>query len=154
MPRLIACPSCSVHSKSDEAVCPHCGAPMRDGQGAVGRTAGAVLMGLAITACPGDDGGSGSTTTVEPEYGVPATDSAETGSEGGSSGGASQSSTSASTSASTTMQGTTDAGEAEYGVPDTGFDESTTGGTGTDGGSSDTGSTSVEPDYGVPESGG
>ena len=60
MPRLVACPACSVHVKIDEESCPHCGARVRDARGQIGRTASAMLMGLAIS-CGGDDGG---TTTV------------------------------------------------------------------------------------------
>jgi hypothetical protein len=148
-----------VHFKIDEAACPHCGAPRRDGS-AGARTAGAVLMGLAIAACPGDDGASSSSSiTAEPDYGVPATDSAETGGgDASATGGQSSTSagTTASTSAGTTMQQTTDAGEAEYGVPDTGWGDSTTGESGSETGGTTAateGTTTIEPDYGVPESG-
>ncbi|MCR9164251.1 MAG: hypothetical protein ACE37F_24645 [Nannocystaceae bacterium] len=57
---LVACPSCSVYVRGNERSCPHCGHQLRDEGGLVSRTAGAVLMGLALTACPAaDDGDSG-----------------------------------------------------------------------------------------------
>ncbi len=140
MPRLVACPACSVHFKVGEATCPHCGEPVRLDSGGVGRAAGAVLLGLTVASCRG-----------EPEYGVPATDSVTTaGTEGdtdgtGGTGGTDDGATSttkgtSATTGSTESTGTgTDAGtdgstslEPEYGVPTT------------------DGSTSLEPEYGVP----
>ena len=51
---LVVCGACSAHVKVVDSRCPHCGASMRGG--VVGRTAGAVLMGLTLAGCPaGDD---------------------------------------------------------------------------------------------------
>lgn len=90
MPRLTPCPSCEAHVFVDERVCPHCGASLRTPNARVP----AVLIGLALTGCPLEpeygvpDPGetetpmeSGTetattgetTTTGEPEYGVPET---------------------------------------------------------------------------------
>lgn len=146
MPRLVACPSCSVHFKVSDSACPHCGAVLRTESGGLGRTAGAMLMGLTLASCTGDDK---STTIGEPEYGAPATESVGTtmDTDGGTDG------------MTSTTNDVTSSGEAEYGVADTGFTTSSTGsssGTATD---TDTdtdtdGSTSLEPDYGVPTTSG
>lgn len=100
---LIACSSCSAYIRRGESTCPHCGAEHRTEGGALARTAGAVLMGLALAGCPAEDddvndsAGSatsdgsattdsdtndGSTTAVDPTavssgsaYGVPTTES-------------------------------------------------------------------------------
>lgn len=96
--RLIACPACAEHIKSNESICPHCGGQVRGADGRVLRGASAVLMGLALSGCPnkepeptttGDSGtsssggdtdtdtdtDSGTTMIAEPEYGVPVTTS-------------------------------------------------------------------------------
>jgi hypothetical protein len=126
MPRLVACPSCSAHVHWGTNACPHCGQAIP--AGAVGRTAGAVLMGLTLAGCPGDDVGG---PVPQPEYGVPATESGEpiddTGSEA-STGHEDGTGTGAETDATTSV------GEPEYGVPET--------------------SSVGEPDYGVPETSG
>jgi hypothetical protein len=89
MPRLTPCPSCEAHVFADERVCPHCGASLRT----LSARVPAVLIGLALTGCPvepdygvpdtGPDDGTdtnmesgtetATTTTGEPEYGVPET---------------------------------------------------------------------------------
>ncbi|MEZ4450308.1 MAG: hypothetical protein R3B09_12595 [Nannocystaceae bacterium] len=158
-PALVACPACSLHVKRSEGRCPHCGSTISEG-GAIARTATAVLMGLTL-GCTGGE--------PQPEYGVPATESASMtdastteGTTDGSSGSASASSTSAgtsgtdsdtgtsgtSTSSTTTTSGSTTF-EPDYGVPDT---SGTTAGTGTTA-SSTTGTpmTTAEPEYGVPD---
>jgi hypothetical protein len=119
--------------------CPHCGAALRT---TTATRASAVLMGLALAGCPGDD--SGTSTTFEPEYGVPDTASA-TDTEG-TTAGTTDGSTIGESSATageadygtgeTVPPASTSAGEADYGVPDTGSPGSTSAG---------------EPDYGVPE---
>ncbi len=66
---LLVCPACSTHVLVRDSSCPHCGATVRNGAKVLGRTAGAVLMGLSLAACPaGDDtsesmGNGGSTST-------------------------------------------------------------------------------------------
>lgn len=66
--RLIACPSCSCHAFARETVCPNCGASLRAPDGAVPRTAGAVMLGLSlvtatISACSDDTKTSGSSNS-------------------------------------------------------------------------------------------
>lgn len=157
MSRLVACTACSIHFKVTDAACPHCGEALRLDAGIVGRTAGAMLLGLTLASCVGGDD---STTVAEPEYGVPATESASTTMD---TDGGTDSNTS-------TTNDVTSAGEAEYGVADTGpwgtssttLDTDTD--TDTDGSTSvgepeygvptTDGSTSLEPDYGVPTTGG
>jgi hypothetical protein len=62
---LVACPACSCHAFARETRCPSCGAPLREPDGSVQRTAGAVLLGLSITtlaatsACGGGGGAGG-----------------------------------------------------------------------------------------------
>lgn len=100
--RLIACPACAEHFKSDESRCPHCGAEPRGPDSRVAVAATAVLLGLALGGCPdkaaaptdaGQPGGPAADnrpaaqpepaygspvtpvpTNPEPEYGVPMTD--------------------------------------------------------------------------------
>ena len=82
MPPLIACPSCESHAKVSEDLCPHCGAPLRDGGGRVLRSATAAVLGLvavtSTTSCralePVDEYGPAPTHDVRP----PATSSAAT----------------------------------------------------------------------------
>jgi hypothetical protein len=127
MPRLIACPSCSVHVRRGGTTCPHCGATIRDAT--VVRTAGAVLMGLTLAGCPGDEDPS-PTSAGEPEYGVPATESnsGEPTDESGTDD------TGGSTDTGAETGETISVGEPEYGVPET--------------------DSVGEPDYGVPETSG
>ncbi len=99
MPTLVACPSCACAVKSTELACPHCAATLRNADGAIARTAIAVLLGLSsaalLTACgsakqPPNDGQPAPTVTgavppqvapdttneipeSAPKYGVPAT---------------------------------------------------------------------------------
>jgi hypothetical protein len=140
MPRLVACPACGVHVRIDDARCHACDAALRDEKGVVARSPAAVLMGLALAACGGDDGSPN--TSIEPEYGVPATESVSV------------------SDTDTGSSGSSDSFEPEYGVPQT--DDDTTGAdtSGTDTGGTDTGgttgdtdpgSTSLQPDYGVAE---
>jgi hypothetical protein len=123
---LIACPSCSCHARSSAAVCPSCGAPLRNADGTRNRTAGAVLLGLALAASPtmvdcggdvtvgqgsaatGAGGGGTTSTVVSADYGVAPTvgHSASSSSTGGA-GGA---------SSSTGMGGFS---SADYGLPPT-----------------------------------
>lgn len=89
-----------------------------------------MFLGMAIPACGGDDEDSTSTIgdTAQPAYGVPATETQDP-----------------TTDPSVTMA-TTTPGESSTGGEEEGSSSSSTG-TETDG---DTGSTSIEPDYGVP----
>jgi hypothetical protein len=151
MPRLVACPGCSVHVKLEEGTCPACGRTLRDEQGRVSRTAGAVLMGLALVACGdkddtdgGDSSGSGSETS---DTGTGET--GETGEGTGTSGTSDGTDATGDATGNATMS--TDAGEAEYGVPDTGLETDTSTTDGTDTGTSDSTDSGVEPDYGVAE---
>ncbi len=134
---LIVCPSCSLHVRAPESACPHCGSKIYSGGKVLGRTAGAVLMGLALAGCPADD---------EPDD-----DMASSGTPTTAGSSTSEGSTSDPTDVTTS---------ALYGGPATGeittssSDGSSSSGGDTDGSSSgtagDTGSTSLSPDYGVP----
>lgn len=73
---FVACPSCSCHVRAGERACPHCDAPIVvDSKGNAARTAGAMLLGLALGAgaagagCANeivivDDGSGGATSTT------------------------------------------------------------------------------------------
>ncbi len=100
-PALFTCPSCQNHVKASESACPHCGARL-GGDARLLRSATAVLMGLTLAACPGE-------SKPEPEYGVPATESA-TGTTGMTTTGTTT------TAGSTTVMTTA---EPDYGVPAT-----------------------------------
>ena len=160
-PRLVACPSCSQHIKLDETKCLHCGARLRSDTGMIGRTAGAMLLGLSMTACPGDDSTA---------------DTGASNSESNTMGMTGDDSTGGSMSGSASMSGsdaTTISPEPEYGVGDTTFGETTetpgsdstsngtddttsSTGSGTSGdsttgdSSSSSGFNTGEPEYGVP----
>lgn len=143
MGKLVACPSCSAYVRANESTCPLCDARLRNERGVVIRTAGAVLMGLSLTACPADDD----------------TNDTEVGSSATASGSTSDAGTTSSTG--DPDPSSSSFGGAEYGVAETGDFTTSTGGVGTStGGSSsgsdtDTGSTSLgDPDYGVPETSG
>ncbi|MCR9164029.1 MAG: hypothetical protein ACE37F_01985 [Nannocystaceae bacterium] len=152
---LVACPACNEYVLAHEPSCPHCGSHVRNERGIVTKTATAVLMGFALTACPAEDDGNDDTgasatmsdgsTSSDPTTGAPGSTSDDPGP--------------ASTGYSpdygvpgTTGFGTTGIGEPEYGVPSTGEFTSSTSGEGSTGGSS----TGIggEPDYGVPETSG
>lgn len=103
--RLIACPSCAEHFKSNESQCPHCGADNRGVEGRAARAATAVLMGIMLSGCP----------DKEPEPTGTGTDSSTDGGSGSGSGSEGASSTGAGTDTDTS--GTTFTPEPEYGVP-------------------------------------
>lgn len=156
--RLVACPSCSNYIKASEPACIVCGKKLRS-DGVVGRTAGAVLMGLSLAGCPADDttGDSMAGTESQPSTGTETSTSTVTAS-----------STTVDPSTGTTEatdpdgDSTTFAGESAYGVPGTGTTIETetsaetdtdtdtdTDGSGTTAPESE--STAVSPDYGVPD---
>lgn len=159
--KLVACPSCSTHVLSGETHCPQCGAEVRDVRGlALGRTAGAVLMGLALAGCPSDD------DSADTMGGTSNASSGSTSNGGGSSGVSGSSGSDSQTSDPSTSDvtggtsmdesgdATTFASSAAYGVPTTGFDTSSTGGeTGDTDTDTDGTSTGFSPDYGVPTTG-
>lgn len=64
-PTLVACPSCSCHAHTCEAVCPHCGEPLRQRDGTIARSAAAALLGLAVAGMAGCK-----EEPVAPAYGV------------------------------------------------------------------------------------
>ncbi|NVB42839.1 hypothetical protein G6O69_33775 [Pseudenhygromyxa sp. WMMC2535] len=122
MNRLTPCPSCKNHVLISERECPHCGSALRTASH--NPALPLIVMGLTLAACP---------VVAEPEYGVPDTTTAESGSETVDSG-----------DAETTTETTTDTtttGESEYGVPDTGETTSAT----------DDSESTGEPEYGVSE---
>lgn len=71
-PQMMACPVCAQHVYTRSESCPHCGGLIRGESGALLKTAGAALLGLALTACSsssdGDD--TGETAVPQPDYGV------------------------------------------------------------------------------------
>ena len=146
MGKLVACPSCSTYIRADEPACPQCGSRVRNELGTVVRTAGAMLMGLSLTACPADDdtddtGASSATMTT------------------GSSGSTDPTVTSTGSDMSgTTLDPSTGPGaEPAYGVGTTDFPGTSSGGSSTGGDTDGTStgegsSTSIGgPEYGVPE---
>ena len=111
---LIACPSCSCHAFAREVRCPKCGALLRGADGAVQRTAGAVLLGLSLStavtaaACgnstsTGGQGGGASTTSSSGFGGFQAVTAYGTGPSSGSF-------SSSSTTGSSSTSGGTDGG--------------------------------------------
>jgi len=153
--RLIACPVCGEHIKSNESVCPHCGSQVRGADGGLLRAASAVLVGLALAGCPekepdpttsgasesgssgsGSGESSGTTVVPEPEYGAPVT----TGVSGEQDYGVP-----ATDSMSGTVTGAS--GEQDYGVPAT--DSASGSGTGGSSGTTSGG----EPLYGAGDGG-
>lgn len=121
MARLIACPSCQTHIRTDERICPHCGSRVHSDTGVVARTTSAVLMGLALAGCPADED-----DVIEPEYGTPTTmtEGSTSTTEGQTGEGESSSESGDETSTSSSTGGaegssTTDAGESDYGVAQT-----------------------------------
>ncbi|MGH1348598.1 MAG: hypothetical protein ACRBN8_44050 [Nannocystales bacterium] len=151
MGKLVACPSCSTYVRADESACPHCESRVRNELGTVVRTAGAMLMGLSLTACPADDdsddtGASSATMTAGSSGTTDPTDSTDP----------------TMSSTGSDMSGTVSSGpgpEPAYGVGTTDFPStsssggSSSSGGGTDGTSTGEGSsTSIGgPEYGVPE---
>jgi hypothetical protein len=153
---LIPCPACKVHIRFDDSGCPHCGERIRTCRAGV-KAAGAILLGLAMAGCPGDD-----TTSDSESMG---SNSSQT------MGGTTMDSTSSPGSLTTADDDPSSVGpESAYGVGDTtslptdsegdstttttstgsgsDTDTDTDTGTGTTAGSSTTG---LEPDYGVPD---
>ncbi|MGH1343943.1 MAG: hypothetical protein ACRBN8_20460 [Nannocystales bacterium] len=162
---LIVCAACSSHVLTSDKACPHCGAAVHDGKGQVlGRTAAAVLMGLALAGCPADDdsgdsmGGGDSSSSA----------STDPGSSGPSEG---SSSTASSTTAGSTADTFAESGaQSAYGTPDTetfgttdmtesdttssggDTDTDTDAGTDTEAGGTDPGTTTTAPLYGAAPS--
>lgn len=154
MARLVLCPSCSNFVARTERICPQCDAVLVADRNTtsfcVGNIAGAVMLGMTLAGCPADDDDDTTNTSVEPDYGVPATESDTVSTTNG------MTSTSASGTNSTTASETSTVGEPEYGVPETeSFTSSDTDVSTGETGSSSSGdeATSIEPDYGVPTSG-
>lgn len=155
---LLVCPACSTHVLVRDSSCPHCGATVRNGAKVLGRTAGAVLMGLSLAACPaGDDtsetmGNGGSTSTSSGTPGSTTDDESTTTfdvSSGpvGEAYGAPDTETFGTdpTDSSTSTGGDTDGSTGTGGDTDT--DSDTDGTTGES-------STGISPDYGVPTTSG
>jgi hypothetical protein len=142
MARLVLCPSCSEFVLRTERICPQCDAVLVTDRNTVLNVAGAVMLGMTLAGCPADDDDDTTNTSVEPDYGVPATESDTVSTTDG------MTSTSASGTMSTTASETSTVGEPEYGVPETetftsgDTDVSTTGDTGSSGDEA----TSIEPD--------
>ena len=105
MTRLSPCPSCRSHVLSVDERCPHCGASLRT---SFAPRASAILLGLALAGCPGDDS-TGDEGADGPSTSAPGT-TTQAASEGTEEG-------SGTTAAPTS--GTATLGEPEYGVPGT-----------------------------------
>ena len=152
MARLVLCPACAEFVVRTDRVCPHCNAVLADDRRGLVNATGAVLLGLSLAGCPAADDDDNTNTSLEPEYGVPATESTTVGMSSTTAG------TTMSTTASTAGSETSTVGEPEYGVPETdSFTTEDSGGTGDSGTGTATGgtdtSTTIEPDYGLPDSG-
>lgn len=119
---LVVCVACSSHVLTSDKACPHCGASVHDGKGQVlGRTATAVLMGLALAGCPADDdsgdsmGGGGSSSSSS----TVTTDAASSGPGGTSIGSTTAGSSTTDDSGSTAITFDSSGAQAAYGSPDT-----------------------------------
>lgn len=90
MSSLVACPSCACHVARTETTCPHCGLDLGKSEtGSVARTAGAVVLGLAVAAAGTQLGACGD--DVQSDYGAGASVPEGGGGAGGGEGGAVQS---------------------------------------------------------------
>ena len=74
-PKMIACPGCAEHVFASTDSCPHCGGLIRGDGGVLLKTAGAAMLGLALTACGGGNSDTGDTqetgeTGTQADYGV------------------------------------------------------------------------------------
>ena len=80
-PILLACPHCATHMFAHGKKCPNCGRANPALGGQIQRTAGAALLGLALSAVvPGcNDGNNLSDDLTQPEYGVAFIDDDEDG---------------------------------------------------------------------------
>lgn len=82
---FVACPSCSCHVRAGERVCPHCDGPIVvDSKGNAARTAGAVLLGLALGAVATGAGCANEIEIVDGSGGAGATQSTTKASTSGS----------------------------------------------------------------------
>jgi hypothetical protein len=158
--RLVACPSCSNYVKREEPQCIICGAQLRGAGRVAGRTVGAVLMGLSMTACPADDT-MGDSMATDTGSASDATSTTMAESLSGTSVGMTEGTESITDPGS---ESTTFDVASAYGVPGTGTtigdsetatdtdtDTATDTGSSTGTTSAETGSTSISPDYGVPD---
>lgn len=107
--KVIACSACGVLVRTDDGACPNCGVTRRSVF-----APGAILLGLALTGCPADDG----TETMGGTGSASATN-ASSNSNTTMSSGASMSSTSAGTDSATTDDTLETSAQPPYGVPDT-----------------------------------
>lgn len=144
-----------------EAECPHCGAALRNGKGHVlGRTAGAVLMGLSLAGCPASDdtsetqGGDGTSSTgmtstnpTNPTNATSTTNPTEDTEAVVTAAAYGNPETDSFSTTDVTDSDTTSSG----GDTDTDTDTDTATGSGSD--SSSGSSTGISPDYGVPTTG-
>jgi len=157
--RLMSCPACAEHVKVHESSCPHCGAEI-GGSRLTG--AAAVLMGLALTACPGKGGDTDSASTTMTIGSDSTTDSGESGSSGTSGSDTVQVTSSSMPEPEYGVPVTTTTAEPDYGVPSTDPTTGTTGATDatetdsatetdTDSSTETDSDTVGEPEYGVPQ---
>lgn len=145
--RLFACPACSQHVRAETSVCPHCGVAVRT---TWGWRPPAMLLGLALTACPADDYHDDlppeESSTSAPSTMTGASASASASASAGSDESSGSSTTDpASTGSESSSQGTTTDSGSSTGVDTT----STTDGSTTEGGSTTGGD---EPLYGALDS--
>ncbi len=66
---LSSCTHCGCYIRVTEPTCPHCGTTRGPG----GRSAAALLLGLALSGCPDNAKDSDTGTSVVALYGTPAT---------------------------------------------------------------------------------
>ena len=80
-PVMMACPSCSNHVLSNAERCPTCGGLIRGEAGGLLKSAGAAMLGLALSGCSDSDGSKDTADTfyAQPAYGVVDTGMTETG---------------------------------------------------------------------------
>ncbi|MCR9160648.1 MAG: hypothetical protein ACE37F_20955 [Nannocystaceae bacterium] len=138
-----------------ESTCPHCDASLRTSS-ALGRTAGAVLMGLTLAGCPASDdtsetmAGDGSSSSSSTTTNNPSGTTMDPGSTTIDSDPTTPGVTAAAYGNPETSDsfGTTDATDSDS-TSSGGDTEGTTGGSGSTAGDS----TGISPDYGVPTTG-
>lgn len=151
--RLLPCPSCGRHVRSNEKACPFCAADVAEAFAAVpaaraipvglSRAAIAAMAAATMGACGGDEKGN-----PQPVYGGPPPGGASSTGGASSNGGASATGGARTTGGAAAAGGNVSTGG--IGPADAGDDADGSGGTFATGGAASTGGMQAQPPYGIP----